>query len=146
MISSRPYLLRALRDWISDNGMTPHLLVDATQPEVRVPTAFIQEGKITLNIGLSAVQNLDMADEAIQFSARFGGQPMQVHVPVVAVLAIYARENGQGMMFGNEPGAEEARAEAEAKPQAVDRGEAPAPPADKKKPAQRKGPSLTVVK
>jgi stringent starvation protein B len=140
MISSRPYLLRALRDWISDNGWTAHLLVDATQPEVVVPSAFIQEGKITLNVGPSAVQGLDMGDTAIRFSARFGGQPMQVHVPIGAVLAIYARENGQGMMFGNEPGADATGGD--------QGGKGPAAPeaGPGKKPGKRKGPSLKVVK
>jgi stringent starvation protein B len=106
MNSSRPYLLRALLDWICDNALTPHLLVDATVPAVVVPTQFVQQGKITLNIGPNAVQGLDMGNDAITFSARFAGQPMQVYVPVAAVLAIFARENGQGMMFGQEPGSD----------------------------------------
>lgn len=140
MTSSRPYLLRALLDWISDNGLTAHLLVDATRPEVVVPTQFVQDGKITLNIGPAAVQGLEMGNEAITFSARFVGRPMQVHVPVGAVLAIFARENGQGMMFGNEPGSELAE---EGDAGAAD----PSPtPEKKKKPSGRKGPSLKVVK
>ena len=140
MTSSRPYLLRALLDWISDNGLTAHLLVDATRPEVLVPTQFVQDGKITLNIGPAAVQGLEMGNEAITFSARFAGRPMQVHVPVAAVLAIFARENGQGMMFGNEPGSD--------LPEDGGPGSAePSPaPETKKKPSRRKGPSLKVVK
>jgi len=139
MNSSRPYLLRALLEWISDNGLTAYLVVDATLPGVEVPAQFIQDGKITLNIGPSAVQRLEMGNEAISFSARFAGRPMQVYVPVGAVLAIYARENGQGMMFGNEPGSDLAAPH-----------QTPGPPAaadpEKKKPAKRKGPSLKVVK
>jgi len=102
--SSRPYLLRALWEWITDNGFTPHLLVDALVEGTMVPEAFVDQGKITLNIGPSAVQGLNIGDEAVAFSARFAGKPMNVFVPMGAVLAIYARENGQGMMFGSEPG------------------------------------------
>lgn len=139
MTSSRPYLLRALLDWISDNGQTAHLLVDATRPGVVVPTQFVQDGRITLNIGPAAVQALDMGNDWISFSARFAGQPMQVSVPVGAVLAIYARENGQGMMFGSEPGGDADTGEGEG----VGEGEG----ADAgTKPGGRKGPSLKVVK
>ncbi len=141
MTSSRPYLLRALLDWISDNALTAHLLVDATRPDVSVPAQFIQDGKITLNIGPSAVQGLEMGNEAISFSARFAGKPMQVYVPVGAVLAIFARENGQGMMFGNEPGDDLAS------PESVDSPDSAAPPNEPDKPAKkRRGPSLKVVK
>ena len=140
MTSSRPYLLRALLDWISDNGLTAHLLVDATRPEVVVPTQFVQDGKITLNIGPAAVQGLEMGNEAISFSARFAGRPMQVYVPVGAVLAIFARENGQGMMFGNEPGSD---ITPDGDPGAAESS----PAADAKKaPGKRKGPSLKVIK
>lgn len=139
MTSSRPYLLRALLDWISDNGLTPHLLVDATLPGVIVPTRFIQDGRITLNVGPAAVQGLEMGNDLISFSARFAGQPMQVRVPVTSVLAIYARENGQGMMFGNEPGSELETAEH------VDE-QSPAAPGPGAKPGGRKRPGLKVVK
>lgn len=141
MTSSRPYLLRALLDWISDNALTAHLLVDATRPGVNVPAQFVQDGKITLNIGPAAVQGLEMGNEAISFSARFAGKPMQVYVPVGAVLAIFARENGQGMMFGNEPGDDLAAQES------ADTGDSAAPPeAPNKPPKKRGGPSLKVVK
>lgn len=138
MISSRPYLLRALLEWISDNGLTAHLLVDATRPDAVVPSQFVQDGKITLNIGPAAVQGLEMGNEWISFSARFAGKPMQVSVPVSAVLAIYARENGQGMMFGNEPGSDAAAPPNEEPRDGSDSAAA--------KPAERKGPSLKVVK
>ncbi len=108
MTSSRPYLIRALYEWIVDNGCTPHLLVDAAAPGTRVPEKYVEDGKIVLNVGPSAVAQLEMGNEQVGFSARFGGTPREVSVPVGAVLAIYARENGQGMMFtaeggGNEP-------------------------------------------
>ncbi len=97
MSSHRPYLLRALYEWISDNDMTPHLLVDATQPGVRVPPHTINDGKVVLNIAARAVAHLDMDNDAVAFTARFGGVSHAVIVPVGAVLAIYARETGQGM-------------------------------------------------
>ena len=97
MTSHRPYLLRALYEWIADNGMTPHLLVDATRPHVQVPTHAVKDGRIVLNVAERAVAGLQMTNEVIRFSARFGGVSHSVSVPVAAVLAIYARETGQGM-------------------------------------------------
>lgn len=104
MNSSRPYLVRALYDWINDNQSTPYIVVDATLAGVEVPQDFVADGQIVLNIGLTAVQNLLLQDEAVEFNARFGGVPMHVYVPMAAVLAIYARESGEGMSFGREPG------------------------------------------
>ena len=106
MTSHRPYLLRALYEWISDNGMTPHLLVDATRPGVQVPPHAVQDGRVVLNIADRAVAGLEMDNEQISFSARFGGVSQGVRVPVGAVLAIYARENGQGMALPDDPAAD----------------------------------------
>jgi len=97
MSSYRPYLMRALYEWIADNDMTPHILVDASVPGVRVPKHVISDGKVVLNIAERAVARLQMDNECIRFSARFGGAGHQVNVPISAVLAIYARETGQGM-------------------------------------------------
>ncbi|QDQ74775.1 ClpXP protease specificity-enhancing factor [Pseudoluteimonas lycopersici] len=97
MTSHRPYLLRALYEWIADNGLTPHLLVDATRPGVRVPTHAVKDGRIVLNIAERAVAHLQMDNDDVRFSARFGGVSHAVIVPIDAVVAIYARENGQGM-------------------------------------------------
>jgi stringent starvation protein B len=97
MTSHRPYLLRALYEWIADNGMTPHLLVDATRPHVQVPLHAVKDGRIVLNVAERAVAGLQMSNDVIRFSARFGGVSHSVSVPVSAVLAIYARETGQGM-------------------------------------------------
>ena len=97
MTSHRPYLLRALYEWIADNGMTPHLLVDAEQPRVQVPPHTIKDGRVVLNIAARAVGKLDLGNEAVRFTARFGGVSHAVSVPIAAVLAIYARETGQGM-------------------------------------------------
>ena len=99
MTSNRPYLLRALHAWIEDNGMTPYLLVDGTQPGVRVPPQTIKDGRVVLNIAYRAVSGLDMGNDAIRFLARFSGVSQSIDVPVAAILAIYAQETGQGMML-----------------------------------------------
>ncbi|MCW9012671.1 MAG: ClpXP protease specificity-enhancing factor [Gammaproteobacteria bacterium] len=103
MTSSRPYLIRALYQWIVDNGVTPYILVDAAFPGVDVPPQYIQDNKIVLNIAPMAVQTLTLGDNEISFNARFSGKPTDLYVPIEAVLAIYAKENGQGMMFTEEP-------------------------------------------
>ncbi len=131
MTSNRPYLVRAMYDWICDNGLTPYLLVDARQNGVRVPTHAVKDGQIVLNVAVRAVSDLELGNDRIRFNARFGGVSQHVDVPMPAVLAIYAQENGQGMMFP---------VEAE--------GDAPTPPetpVEPEKPA-RKGPGLRIVK
>lgn len=102
MTSNRPYLLRALYDWIGDNHMTPHILVDAGAPGVEVPEQAVQKGKVILNIDQAAVRGLNLGNRFLTFSARFSGRPFDVTVPVDAVLAIYSKENGQGMMFAQD--------------------------------------------
>lgn len=102
MTSSRPYLIRAIYQWIVDNGATPHLLVDTSISGVRVPQEYIENNKIILNIGPMAAHGLVLGNAQIEFNARFAGTSRQVIVPVEAVLAIYARENGQGMVFNEE--------------------------------------------
>ncbi|BCU65763.1 hypothetical protein F941_00590 [Acinetobacter bouvetii DSM 14964 = CIP 107468] len=96
---TRPYMARAIYEWICDNQLTPYLLVDATQPNTMVPEQFIQDGQITLNLVPHAVHALNMSNDAITFSARFGGVSRDLYVPFSAVLGIYARENGQGLFF-----------------------------------------------
>lgn len=108
MSSNRPYLLRALYEWINDNNLTPYILVDASQPQVRVPPAVVKDGKVVLNIAMRAVERLEMGNEALTFSARFSGVSQYLYVPVAAVIAIYAQETGQGMMLP----ADEMRSEA----------------------------------
>ena len=102
MTSNRPYLVRGLWQWITDNGMTPHLLVNAEREGVEVPADFVENGRIVLNVSASAVRDLDMSNDYISFSARFSGKPMNVLVPLPAVLGIYTQENGQGMLFPEE--------------------------------------------
>ncbi|PZO09696.1 MAG: ClpXP protease specificity-enhancing factor [Lysobacteraceae bacterium] len=99
MTSNRPYLLRALNEWINDNGMTPHLLVDAVRDGVQVPASVVKDGRVVLNIAPRAVAHLAMDNREVRFMARFGGVSQSIVVPVTAVMAIYAQETGQGMML-----------------------------------------------
>jgi stringent starvation protein B len=103
MLSSKSYLFRALYEWILDSHCTPHMVVDAMLPGVNVPQQHIKNGQIVLNISPGAVIGFLMDKQAVAFSARFGGVPVNIHVPTYAILGIYARENGQGMMFEPEP-------------------------------------------
>ncbi len=105
MTSSRPYLVRAMYQWVADNGMTPHLLVDVSVDGVQVPAEHVQNGKIILNIAPMAVTGLVLGDTEVTFNARFSGKAMDLFVPIDAVLAVYAKENGQGMMFSEDDGA-----------------------------------------
>ena len=95
-------MLRALYEWIVDNGCTPHIIVDASLPDVEVPTQYVKAGQIVLNLSPSAVIELQLGDDAVSFNGRFGGQPTDVFIPMAALLGIYARENGQGMAFEQE--------------------------------------------
>jgi len=97
--SNRPYLIRALYEWLLDNNLTPHLLVEADHEGVTVPRQYVEDGRIVLNISPSAVRGLELGNGLIAFNARFAGSPMDVRVPPDAVLGIYARENGRGMLF-----------------------------------------------
>ena len=129
MTPSRSYLVKALFDWILDNDMTPHLVVASDVPGTDVPVAYVKDGQITLNISPSAVRDLYMDADAVSFNARFGGVPTQVYVPTAAMLAIFARENGQGMGFGAEPGAELLQAQIEAALQSANLADASDEPA-----------------
>jgi len=99
MSSSRPYLVRAVREWILDNHLTPYILVQIGLPGMRIPEAHADGDKIVLNISGSAVSEFMLENDYLSFLARFGGKSMDVCVPVDAILAIYARENGEGMVF-----------------------------------------------
>jgi len=102
MTSLKPYLIRSIYEWIVDNNLTPHLLVDAENTNAILPIEFIEDGKIVLNIRQEAIQGLSLGNEEIEFNARFSGKPMHIVTPVSAVLAIYAKENGKGMIFDQE--------------------------------------------
>lgn len=133
MTSNKGYLIRALHEWILDNGCTPYLAVDANYPGVQVPVAFVKDGQIVLNISPTAVRHLIMDNLEVSFSARFSGTPHNIHVPISAVAAIYAQENGQGMAFQVDMPPEPPQGKAEAKTEG----------AKKKGPAK---PSLKVIK
>ncbi len=135
MNSNRPYLLRALYDWICDNHLTPYLLVDASGDDLNIPRDFVEDNKIVLNISASAVVDLDLSNDYINFKARFSGQSMNVYFPVESVLAIYARENGRGMIFPEEE-------EVETNDESVSNSE----PEKKESKKKKKGPHLKVVK
>lgn len=105
MTSNRPYLIRALYEWLVDNDLTPYLLVDATRDAVQVPSRYIEEGRIVLNVSPSAVRELTLGNELIAFEARFGGTAFAISLPPQAVLGVYARENGKGMLFPEDDGA-----------------------------------------
>lgn len=138
---SRPYLLRAFYDWLLDNELTPHLLVNADVPHTQVPRQYVQDGQIVLSISPSAVVGLHMDNEAVSFNARFGGSPFQVYVPMAAVIAIQARENGAGTFFPPEPAYEAWLAEVE------NEETTPAPDMEEPTPPPKKGrPSLKIVK
>jgi len=102
MTSLKPYLIRSIYEWIVDNDLTPHFLVDAENSLAILPQQFIEDGKIVLNIKPQAVKGLTLGNEEIQFNARFSGKPMHIVTPIAAVMAIYAKENGKGMIFDQE--------------------------------------------
>ncbi len=141
MSSNRPYLLRAIYDWISDNNLTPYVLVDAGFEGVRVPPQVIKNGQVVLNLAMRAVANLDLGKEWITFQARFSGVSQSIHIPVQAVLALYAQENGQGMMFPADEATDAPAAPAQ--PKTPDETPPPDQGGDKPK---RGAPHLRVVK
>lgn len=129
MTSSRPYVMRALYEWILENDCTPYVLVNAEGEGVDVPAQYVKDGQIVLNISPAAVVDLVIGNDAMYFNGRFGGMPADIYVPMAGVIGIYARENGQGMVFEGEEAT------------------LPQPPADPSPPAPGdKRPSLKVVK
>ncbi|MDJ0881646.1 MAG: ClpXP protease specificity-enhancing factor [Gammaproteobacteria bacterium] len=133
MTSNKPYLIRALYEWLVDNDATPYILVNSQFPGVEIPAGIDKEGQVVLNIAARAVQGLEMSNEYITFSARFNGISQQLFIPVQSVMAIYSMEDGQGMMFADD-------AQAEAGNESVEKEDA------KKEPEPSKKPGLTIVK
>lgn len=127
MTSLKPYLIRSIYEWIIDNNLTPHLLVNAEESQTVLPEHYIEDGKIVLNIRPEAIQGLILGNERIEFNARFAGNSMHIVAPVKSVLAIYAKENGKGMVFDQDTNGDD---------------EPPTPP--EKKPVSK--PQLRVVK
>lgn len=138
MTPSRPYMVRAINEWLIDNNLTPYVLIDASKAGVTVPTAYVKDQRIVLNIAPGAVRDLMIRNDALSFSARFGGVAMEVYVPMSAVLAIYARENGQGMFFDEDEEFSGASVAADTPPQ-------PEPSPTKPGPGNGR-PSLRLVK
>lgn len=126
MTSLKPYLIRSVYEWINDNSLTPHILVNASNNHGNLPEDFIEDGKIVLNIRPQAVEALSLGNELIEFNARFGGKPMTIVISVNAVMAIYAKENGKGLVFDQEDNGDDQ------------------PPSDKQ--LSRTKPSLRIVK
>ncbi|MDX1460351.1 MAG: ClpXP protease specificity-enhancing factor [Xanthomonadales bacterium] len=128
MTSNKPYLLRALYEWILDNDLTPHVIVDVTDESVEAPSEAVKDGKLVLNISPNATRDLVLGNDSVTFETRFSGRPYPIFLPIDSVMAIYARENGQGMMFARDAGSEDDSSGAETAPRKSD------------------GPSLKVVK
>lgn len=134
MTSSRPYLLRAVYEWIADNDMTPFVVVNANFPGVYVPNQHVEDGKIILNVSETAVRKLIVSNEAMEFDARFSGVVYRIYAPIGAISAIYARENGRGIIFEDDDSS-------------VSEGGSAPPAASAKAPTAKKGkPTLTIVK
>jgi stringent starvation protein B len=99
MTPSRPYLIRGLYEWITDNGLTPYITVNSNLPNVVVPQNYVKDGKIVLNISQRAAYNLRVGNDAVEFNARFGGKNFHIFLPIPSIMAIFAQETSQGMMF-----------------------------------------------
>ena len=153
MRSPRPYLIRALIDWIVDNGWTPHLLIAADVDGVEVPRDHVQDGRIVLNVSARAVRGFVCADDTVSFDSRFGGRPFHVVAPMAGVVAVYAQENGAGLAFqgshvsGSFADAAPATDAAGRNPSESPTGRREEPPPDSRRPprAKRGGPKLTVI-
>ncbi len=135
LISTKPYMIRAIHEWCVDNGLTPHLLV-AVNAQTRVPMAYVKDGEIVLNINYSATKDLHIDNEAVVFSARFGGVSQNLYIPIGAIKGVFARENGQGMFFEVEDRTDELPVDASIDP----KEKAGASPDEKRKP------TLKIVK
>jgi stringent starvation protein B len=133
LTSTKPYMVRAIHEWCVDNRLTPHLLV-VVNARCRVPLAYVKEGEIVLNLNYTATKDLQIDNDAIVFSARFGGVAQNLYVPMSAVKGLFARENGQGMFFEV---SEEAEPADQAKVDVAD---------SESKPTVKKQPKLTIVK
>ena len=131
MTSSRPYFLRAVYEWLADNSLTPYIMVDANFDSVVVPQDYIEDGKIVLNISMNAVRHLELTNTEVTFQARFQGVTHDIYVPIMAIEAIYAFENGRGMVFEED--------DPDTEPPS------PEPPKDNNPPGKKKPPFLRVV-
>jgi len=145
MRSNRPYLLRAFFDWIVDNDCTPYVVVDAHHAGVEVPQSYVTDGQIVLNVAPRAVSNFILDLEILAFSTRFGGMPIDIQVPVTAVVGIYSQENGQGMVFEHEP-SDDLPPTPPSGPKAVKKTSTQSPASPSDKAPKKIKPSLRVIK
>lgn len=145
LISTKPYMLRAMHEWCVDNSLTPHLIV-AVNNRTRVPMAYVKDGEIVLNINYGATRDLHMDNESVVFSARFGGVSQNIYVPMDAVRGIFARENGQGMFFELEESAVDEEQGADGKLTSDDDISSEDASKDLSKNKNNKKPTLTIVK
>lgn len=145
LISTKPYMLRAMHEWCVDNSLTPHLVV-AVNSRTRVPMAYVKDGEIVLNINYGATRDLHMDNESVVFSARFGGVSQNIYVPMDAVRGIFARENGQGMFFELEEPAVDEEQGADVKLTSGEDNSSEDVPKDPSKNKNNKKPTLTIVK
>lgn len=139
MTSTRPYLIRAIYEWLIDNDHTPHLLVDAEYDDVVVPQQFVHKGRIVLNISPSATRNMVIGNDEIVFSARFSGKSTEIFIPPAAVLSIYSKESNLGMEFQQETNQQASNVE-------TTENQSQSTPVVPPKPEVGKRPKLTVVK
>jgi len=142
LTSTKPYLIRALHEWCTDNGLTPHLLV-VVDAQTRVPMAYVKDGEIVLNVNYSATNDLQIGNDAITFSARFNGAANNLYIPMAAVRGLFARENGQGMFFEVE--SETIQASSGDEQETENANDDGTTSSEKKQPKQQK-PSLKIVK
>ena len=140
MTSSKPYLIRALYEWLLENNMTPYLLVDASFYGLMIPQGTAKDGKVVLNLTPCAIQKLELDNDYISFSARFAGVAQKVYCPMASILAIYAQENGEGMMFNEASHPDPDSTKVDGKLTGVKQG------AKTIEPKKTKRPSLKVVK
>lgn len=145
----RPYLLRAMHEWMTDNDLTPHIVIDVAAAETALPTEYVKDGKLVINISYSATQNLTIGNESASFAARFSGVSRHLDVPIMAIAGIYARETGQGMIFSSETGPQDEAPDAgDADSQAAEAAEAQdnAEAQDDSGGRERSRPRLTIIK
>jgi stringent starvation protein B len=137
----RPYLLRAMHEWMVDNGLTPHIVVDATRGDLVAPSGYAKDGKLVLNVSYDATRALELGNDLVRFEARFGGVPQRIEIPIDAVLGIYARESGRGMLFPAEESPEPPQP-----PQPPGKPPEGGPPKSGAEGGEPKKPALKVVK
>ncbi len=146
MTPKRPYLFRSMYEWLCDNNVTPYLVVDATIEGVIVPQEHVSDGQIVLNLAPHAIGYINIEDHGVAFSARFSGKSMDLYAPITAIMALYAKENGEGMVFppeefpkSNQPPLSVADSEPQTSAEESN-------PSETKKPSKKKGAHLKVIK